>query len=146
MVLMAGKLVFKMKYVPIPSINESVSCIALGVNKTGDKKYNNKETENSRIDFYHKAIDMGVNLFDTAELYGGGYSEEVLGKALANGYRNQIMICTKYNAKNSNREKLTTSLENSLKRLDTEYVDFYLAKFLLMTYWKHSKPLRIAAK
>lgn len=127
MVLRVGKLVFKMKYLSVPSIGERVSCIALGVNKTGDKRNSSKETEKSRIAFYHKAIDMGVNFFDTAELYGGGYSEEVLGKALSNGYRNQIMICTKYNAKNSTREKLTISLENSLKRLNTEYVDFYLA-------------------
>ena len=116
-----------MKYLSVPTIGERISCIALGVNKTGDKRYSNEETEKSRIAFYHKAIDMGVNFFDTAELYGGGYSEEVLGKALSNKDRNQIMICTKYNASNSTREKLTTALENSLKRLNTEYVDFYLA-------------------
>lgn len=124
---MAGKLAFRMKYVSVPSIGENVSRIALGVNRTGDKRSNNEETEKSRIDFYHKAIDMGVNLFDTAELYGGGYSEEVLGKALTKDYRDRAMICTKYNAKNSGKKKLAMSLENSLKRLNTEYVDFYLA-------------------
>jgi len=68
---------------------------------------------------------MGVNLFDTAELYGGGYSEELLGKAISDR-RQEVVVCSKFNARNSSKDKLRASLENSLRRLNTDYIDFYL--------------------
>ena len=71
-----------MKHLTASDIVPPISRIALGVNKTGNKQSSSKEAEQDRIRFYHKAMDMGVNFFDTAELYGGGYSEEILGRAL----------------------------------------------------------------
>jgi|TARA_R100000455_G_C6273599_1_gene131410 aryl-alcohol dehydrogenase-like predicted oxidoreductase len=109
---------------------KNVSQIALGVNKTGNKNSTDSECfEKQRIYFYHKAMSLGVNFFDTAELYGGGYSEEVLGLALKNK-RQQNVICTKFNARNSDSKSLRLSLENSLRRLKTDYIDIYLAHWV----------------
>lgn len=115
-----------MKYIEVDSLNMKVSQLALGVNKTGPKKNSSVGFEQNRIYFYHMAMSKGINLFDTAELYGGGYSEELLGKALQ-GRRQKAIICSKFNAKNSDKKKLRLSLENSLRRLKTDYIDFYLS-------------------
>ena len=129
MALRAGKLACDMRYIELPAFDNRISRIALGVNKTGNKNSATPEKESRRVSFYHEAIDLGINFFDTAELYGGGYSEEVLGKALQGSYRYDNIICTKFNAKNSSKEKIQTSLEGSLRRLKTEYVDLYLANW-----------------
>ena len=109
---------------------KGVSQIALGVNKTGNKdSVNSKSFEKERVYFYHEAMSLGVNFFDTAELYGGGYSEELLGLALR-GRRHENVVCTKFNARNSSKEQLRLSLEGSLKRLNTDYIDIYLAHWV----------------
>jgi len=79
-------------------------------------------------------LDAGVNLFDTADIYSDGLSEEVLGKAIA-GKRHDLLISTKAtfrggnaagpNAVGSSRHHLVRSLEGSLRRLNTDYVDIY---------------------
>ena len=77
-------------------------------------------------------LEAGVNLFDTADVYSDGQSEEVLGKALA-GRRDQALISTKAtfrlgngpNDAGSSRYHLRRSLEGSLRRLGTDYVDIY---------------------
>lgn len=77
-------------------------------------------------------LEAGVNLFDTADVYSNGRSEEVLGKALA-GRRDKALISTKAtfqfedgpNRVGSSRYHLRYSLENSLRRLNTDYVDIY---------------------
>ncbi len=87
------------------------------------------------------ALDAGVNFFDTADLYSDGRSEEVLGRALA-GRRDQVLIGTKstlrsgtgVNDVGSSRFHLIRSLEGSLRRLGTDYVDvYYLHAFDAMT-------------
>jgi aryl-alcohol dehydrogenase-like predicted oxidoreductase len=83
----------------------------------------------------HKALDLGVNLFDTANVYGAGHSERVLAKAFA-GRRSQVVIATKFNAvfDESTRQVLGSdtspkgirqACEDSLRRLDTDYIDLY---------------------
>jgi aryl-alcohol dehydrogenase-like predicted oxidoreductase len=77
-------------------------------------------------------LDAGVNLFDTADVYSDGRSEEVLSKALA-GRRNEVLISTKVtlpmgsgpNDRGASRYHLRRSIEGSLKRLGTDYVDIY---------------------
>jgi len=77
-------------------------------------------------------LDAGVNLFDTADAYSDGASEEVLGKALA-GRRDQVLIATKAffrvgpgpNQIGSSREHLVRACEDSLRRLGTDYIDLY---------------------
>jgi aryl-alcohol dehydrogenase-like predicted oxidoreductase len=88
-----------------------------------------------------RAIDLGVNFFDTAANYGCGHSERLLGQAVK-GHRNQVVIATKFGhrvnetakevipyAKNEEDSDVSSHLradaEKSLKRLDTDYIDVY---------------------
>jgi aryl-alcohol dehydrogenase-like predicted oxidoreductase len=77
-------------------------------------------------------LDAGVNLFDSADIYSGGLSEEILGKAIA-GRRHKVLISTKgsfragtgANDSGSSRHHLIDAVEGSLKRLGTDYIDIY---------------------
>jgi aryl-alcohol dehydrogenase-like predicted oxidoreductase len=86
----------------------------------------------------HHCLDQGVNFFDSAQAYGWGGAEEVLGKAVA-GRRDEVVLCTKVPASlappdddepgkrvHYTRAHLTDRLEESLRRLRTDYVDLYL--------------------
>lgn len=73
---------------------------------------------------YKLALESGLNFFDTAEGYGDGHSEKILGLALK-GRRDKAIISTKFSHKNSAPAKIRKSLEGSLKRLRTDYVDLY---------------------
>ena len=70
------------------------------------------------------ALDAGINMIDTAEGYGGGHSEEVIGKVLE-GRRDKMMIATKVWKANLTKDGIGASLEASLKRLRTDYIDLY---------------------
>lgn len=80
-----------------------------------------------------QAIDNGITCFDTAEAYGMGASEEALARALA-GRRNDVVIATKFgvgyeempNRRDSTRARVLASIDKSLQRLHTDYVDVYL--------------------
>jgi aryl-alcohol dehydrogenase-like predicted oxidoreductase len=83
----------------------------------------------------HKALDMDVNFFDTADIYGMGHSETVLGEAL-DGRRDQAVIATKFTyswddetktetGPNTSPEYIRSACEASLKRLKTDYIDLY---------------------
>jgi myo-inositol catabolism protein IolS len=72
----------------------------------------------------HRALDLGVTLIDTAEAYGQGHAEEVVGKALA-GRRQNAVIATKVMAGHLDPGELERALEGSLKRLRTDYVEVY---------------------
>ena len=81
----------------------------------------------------HRAIDSGINCFDTAEAYGMGVSERALAKALG-ARRNDVTVVTKGgvgypdapNRRDSTRRRLTAALDNSLRNLGTDHVDVYL--------------------
>ncbi|MHA7924375.1 MAG: aldo/keto reductase [Marinobacter sp.] len=91
--------------------------------------------EAQSIDTIHRAIDKGIGLIDTAPVYGFGRSEEIVGKALANGRRDQVALATKVALNwNENHDKIwrdsTASriereVEDSLKRLQTDRIDIY---------------------
>jgi aryl-alcohol dehydrogenase-like predicted oxidoreductase len=83
----------------------------------------------------HTALDRGVNFFDTANVYGAGHSEQVLGRALA-GHRAQVVIATKFNALFDETTRQVTggdtspagirqACDESLRRLNTDYIDLY---------------------
>jgi len=80
----------------------------------------------------HKAIDLGINFFDTADIYSRGVSEEHLGKAVA-AHRQDVVIATKTGMRMSDgpnglglsRQRLIRVLDDSLRRLGTDYVDLY---------------------
>jgi aryl-alcohol dehydrogenase-like predicted oxidoreductase len=68
------------------------------------------------------AVDMGLNFLDTAAAYGDGYSEEPVSKAIT-GRRGQVVIATKFNFDHSRPQDVRLSLEQSLRRLNTDYID-----------------------
>ena len=83
----------------------------------------------------HAGIDLGITFFDTANVYGAGHSERVLGRAVA-GIRSRVVIATKFNAvfnettrqvtgSDTSPEGIRAACEASLRRLDTDYIDLY---------------------
>lgn len=89
----------------------------------GDFNWGPQEDAES-IATVHAALDAGINFFDTAEAYGAGRSEEVLGRALE-GHRSDVVIATKADDAHLSREELIRACENSLQRLQTDYIDLY---------------------
>lgn len=82
------------------------------------------QNDNDSISTVHAALEAGITFFDTAEGYGDGHSEVVLGKALKS-HRKQAVIATKVSASNLSPEAIFEACERSLQRLDTEYIDLY---------------------
>ena len=105
-----------------------VSAVGLGCNNFGQRT----DLETSRK-VIHKAIDLGVTLFDTADIYAGmGGSETVLGEVLSDR-RKDIVLATKYckpmssdgSKQGASRRYIMSAVEASLKRLKTDYIDLY---------------------
>ena len=86
----------------------------------GKKVFNEEES----IRMMHRAMELGVNYFDTAPGYCDTISEIIVGKALK-GRRNQVYLSTKYPTEVGTGDDYEKKLEISLKKLDTDYIDFY---------------------
>jgi len=91
--------------------------------------------EAQSIDTIHRAIDKGIGLIDTAPVYGFGRSEEIVGRALANGRRDRIALATKVALnwnddqdkvwRDATASRIEREIEDSLKRLQTDRIDIY---------------------
>src|SRR5258708_9956701 len=111
-----------------------VSRICLGCMTYGSKKWRPwiLEEEDS-LPFFRRAIEAGINFFDTADMYSLGVSEEITGRALKQfgGGRDRIVIATKVfqpmgddpNQRGLARKHILHAIDSSLKRLGTDYVD-----------------------
>lgn len=83
------------------------------------------QNEYDAVEAINAALECGVNCFDTAEMYGAGYSEQILKKALA-GKREQVVICSKVSPVHTNSwDDLQAACDNSLKNLGMDYIDLY---------------------
>ncbi len=107
-----------------------------------------KIDEETTIKLIRHAIDQGVNFIDTAYPYGGfsmdqaGESEPLVAKALKNGYREKVKISTKLPTwLIETREDMDKYLNMQLKRLETDYIDFYLIHGITTSYWNKLKEL-----
>jgi aryl-alcohol dehydrogenase-like predicted oxidoreductase len=106
-----------------------VSEFCLGAMMFGE--WGNPDHDDS-IRIMHRAFDAGINFVDTADVYSAGESEEIVGKAVA-GRRDEIVIATKFfapmgkdpNAHGGSRRWIMQEVENSLRRLGTDYIDLY---------------------
>ncbi len=126
-----------MDYVRLGSTGMQVSRICLGCMGFGDaERWVHKwvlNEENSRP-VIKKALELGINFFDTANIYSIGVSEEILGRALKDfAKRDEVIIATKLHGKmregpnggGLSRKAILSEIDNSLKRLETDYVDLY---------------------
>ncbi|MCK9471405.1 MAG: aldo/keto reductase [Bacilli bacterium] len=115
-----------MKYINIKNSDLVVSNIALGCMRISNKSVDEVES------LVKKAVDLGINFFDHADIYGAGKSEELFGEVLLRnpGLREKIIIQSKCGIRrgyyDSSKEHIITSVENSLKRLKTSYLDVLL--------------------
>lgn len=104
-------------------------CMELGGGFGGlNWKVEEKETN---IRLLRLALEKGINTFDTAEVYGNGNSERIVGEALQ-GVRSRCIIATKVSPEHLDQAGVRTATENSLKRLGTEYID------LVYIHWPNS--------
>ena len=94
-----------MKYRKFGSTDIEISTIAMGCWAIGGGYTWGEQDEKDSIDTIRAAIDSGINMFDTAEFYSDGYSEEVLGKGLS-GRRNKVLVATKSWLENLTADKL----------------------------------------
>ncbi|HPO17231.1 MAG TPA: aldo/keto reductase [Candidatus Hydrogenedentes bacterium] len=113
-----------MRYRPLGKSGLMVSVVSFGSWQIGDPEYWGPDVEVDAEAAVHTAIDEGINLFDTAEMYGGGESERVLGKILG-ARRKEVFIATKVSPDHCAPEMLRQSCEGSLSRLGTDYIDLY---------------------
>jgi predicted aldo/keto reductase-like oxidoreductase len=91
------------------------------------------------------AVDRGVNYLDTAWPYHAGESENLLGRALADGYREKVKIATKLPAwMIQGREDMDTYLDAQLEKLKTDHIDYYLLHALTGDLWDHLELLDVA--
>ncbi|MFO7975046.1 MAG: aldo/keto reductase [Candidatus Hydrogenedentota bacterium] len=114
-----------MQYRTLGNSDLKVSIYAFGAWQLGDSTYWGEKATTDAEAVVQSAIDAGVNLFDTAESYGNGNSERVLGKALGTR-RKDVSIATKVSPNHLlPSEKLREACEASLKRLGTDVIDLY---------------------
>jgi aryl-alcohol dehydrogenase-like predicted oxidoreductase len=117
-----------MRYISVPGINEPVSVIGLGVIgelSAGSSPSLGCKDLSTRRQLLSFGLDSGINLFDVGEDYEGGFAEELLGSFIGAFRRDQVVISTKFKPSNNGYRDVLTSCENSLKRLNTDYIDIY---------------------
>ncbi len=120
-----------MEYRQLGRSGLKVSAVGLGCNNFGRRC-----SEEATREVVHKALDLGVTMFDTADYYGAGLSEEYLGKALG-ARRKDAVVATKFGLamgqgpyqSGGSRRYVMQAIEASLKRLGTDYIDLYQLHF-----------------
>jgi len=113
-----------MKTTRLPNSDIDVSVIAMGCwALAGDATWGEQD-EAEAVAAVHAAIDRDITLFDTAEMYGNGLSEERLGAALK-GHRKNVVVASKPAPGNDAPRDLIAACERSLRRLQTDYIDLY---------------------
>jgi len=149
-----SKETIEMNYRPLGQSGINASIVGLGTWAIGGGPWWGPTDDNESIRAIHAALDAGVNLIDTAPIYGFGHSEEVVGRAIK-GRRDKVVLATKcgqwwldarhgkpfyeYDGRQIRRtlhpEAIRTEIEGSLRRLKTDYIDLYQA------HWPEIPPV-----
>lgn len=108
----------------------TVPCIGQGTWHMGEKP----QEKAKEIKALQLGIELGMKVIDTAEMYGNGASERLVGEAIK-GRRDDVFLVSKVYPHNAGLDKISTACENSLKRLGTDYLDLYLL------HWRGRIPL-----
>jgi 1-deoxyxylulose-5-phosphate synthase len=126
-----------MRFTKLGSTGLDVSVICLGCMSYGEPTRGNQPwslPEDEARPFYQRAIEAGINFFDTANVYSAGSSEEITGRALAEfANRDEVVVATKLhgrmhegpNGQGLSRKAVMSEIDNSLRRLNLDYVDLY---------------------
>ena len=126
-----------MRYVKLGRTGLTVSQVCLGCMSYGDPARGGHPwslDEEASGPFFARALEHGINFFDTANVYSAGSSEEILGRAIARlTTRDEVVIATKVhgrmrqgaNGGGLSRKAIMSEIDNSLRRLGTDYVDLY---------------------
>jgi aryl-alcohol dehydrogenase-like predicted oxidoreductase len=118
-----------MRYRPLGQTGVEVSTLCLGTMLFGP--WGNPDHDDS-IRIIHRALDAGINFVDTADVYAGGESEQIVGHALR-GRRDDVVLATKFhgpmgddrNRRGNSRRWIVRAVEDSLRRLGTDWIDLY---------------------
>src|SRR6195256_962273 len=122
-----------MEHANIPATSLSVSRVAIGTWAIGGWMWGGTD-ETESIATIRVALDHGINVIDTAPVYGFGRSEELVGKAIAQGgLRSRVLIATKTGLewengrvfRNASRARILREIDDSLRRLRTDHIDIY---------------------
>jgi aryl-alcohol dehydrogenase-like predicted oxidoreductase len=119
-------------YRPFGRTGVQISSLTLGAMNFGQR--GNPDHEDG-IRIIHRALDEGINAIDTADVYSQGESEEIVGKALAGGRRDDVFLATKFHGqvgdnphhRGNSRRWIFQAVDNSLRRLNTDWIDLYQA-------------------
>src|SRR6185369_3042897 len=124
-----------MEYVRLGSTGTKVSRLCLGCMTYGSKKWREWVLdEEESLPFFRHALELGINFFDTADMYSDGASEVVTGRALKQfAQRDRVVLATKVfnpmgddpNQRGLSRKHIHHAIDESLRRLGTDYVDLY---------------------
>src|SRR5258706_9451947 len=133
MALQAEALKMKMELADIPGTSLKVSPVAIGTWAIGGWMWGGTDEAES-VATIRAAFEHGINVIDTAPVYGFGRSEEIVGRAIAEGrLRPDVLIATKAGlqwedgkvSRNASRARIVREVEDSLRRLRTDYIDIY---------------------
>ena len=119
-----------MKHLTLPS-GRSIPVLGQGTWNMGE----DPSARKAEVAALRLGMELGVNLIDTAEMYGEGGAEEVVGEVIA-GRREQVYLVSKVYPHNASREGVVAACERSLRRLGTDHLDLYLL------HWRGRVPLQ----
>jgi diketogulonate reductase-like aldo/keto reductase len=114
-----------MRYEHLPN-GERIPVLGYGTWRLGGGMAPNYSRDREIVDLLHEAIELGYTHIDTAEIYGGGHTEELIGRAIQHYDRQDLFITTKVWHTNLRLQDVLDSLKGSLRRLSSDYVDLYL--------------------
>src|SRR6266513_4939178 len=114
----------------LPS-KRAIPVLGQGTWRMGEKR----SRRQSEVAALRLGLDLGMTLIDTAEMYGEGGAEEVVGEAIADRRRSEVFLVTKVYPHNATRRGAVEACARSLRRLKTEYINLYLL------HWRGDVPL-----
>jgi diketogulonate reductase-like aldo/keto reductase len=117
-----------MRQIEIPSSGEKIPILGQGT--YGIFSSQTEEVHRNWKNVLRKGVELGMTHIDTAELYGDGYSEQLIGEVLKEFEREDIFLTTKMLPSNRTESQMEKAINNSLKRLGVNYVDLYLIHWL----------------
>ncbi len=117
-----------MEYITLKN-GDKIPTLGVGTWYLGERKYK------TDLEALRTALDIGVKLIDTAEMYGNGRAEELIGEAIKGYNREELYIVSKVYPQNAGRKNIKKSLMDSMTRMGVDYLDMYLL------HWRGSVPL-----